>query len=140
MPGLNSCIKAAVYRADDEGHQMVGIRRGWAGLLHLNPDNPLSAERHTVPLTKANTRTIDRTGGTYLHTSRTNPARVKAQDVPEFLAPAAAGGPEPVDCTAHVLRVIEHLKLDGVLAIGGDDTLSYAVRLDREGVPIVCIP
>lgn len=142
VPGLNSCIKAAVYRADDEGHQVVGIRRGWAGLLHLNPDDPRSAEQHTLLLTKANTRTIDRTGGTHLHTSRTNPARVRAQELPEFFRPGASSPSDqaPVDCTAHVLRAIEHLQLDGVLAIGGDDTLSYAVRLHREGVPIVCIP
>ena len=141
VPGLNSCIKAAVHRAADEGHQVVGIRRGWAGLLRLNPDDPASADEHTVLLTKGNTRTIDRTGGTYLHTSRTNPGRVKASDVPAFLR-SVSGGEEtgPADCTAHVLRVIEHLKLGGILAIGGDDTLSYAVRLHREGVPMVCIP
>jgi len=142
VPGLNSCIKAAVYRAADEGHDMVGIRRGWAGLLYLNPDDPGSFDQHTMLLTKANTRTIDRTGGTYLHTSRTNPAKVKPRDLPEFLRDAfdTSDQDKTVDCTAHVLRVLQALKLDGVLAIGGDDTLSYAVRLHKEGFPVVCIP
>src|SRR5205814_5188166 len=67
----NPCIKAAVYRATDEGNEMVGIRRGWGGLLNFNPDDKRSHDEHIIPLTKANTRTIDRTGGTYLHTSRT---------------------------------------------------------------------
>lgn len=142
VPGLNSCIKAAVYRAADEGHDMVGIRRGWAGLLYLNPDDPGSFDQHTMLLTRANTRTIDRTGGTYLHTSRTNPAKVKPRDLPEFLRDAfdTSDQDKTVDCTSHVLRVLQALKLDGVLAIGGDDTLSYAVRLHKEGFPVVCIP
>ena len=74
VPGLNPCIKAAVYRASDEGHDMLGMRRGWGGLLYFNPDDPKTYDQHLVQLTKANTRTIDRTGGTYLHTSRTNPS------------------------------------------------------------------
>jgi ATP-dependent phosphofructokinase / diphosphate-dependent phosphofructokinase len=141
VPGLNSCIKAAVYRAVDEGHEMIGLRRGWAGLLHVSPEDERSASEYTVVLTKTNTRTIDRTGGTYLHTSRTNPGRVRAKDLPAFLRdsfPVEEGG--HADCTRHVLRVLEHLRLDGILAIGGDDTLSYAVRLHKEGVPVVCIP
>jgi 6-phosphofructokinase len=142
VPGLNSSIKAAVYRAAEEGHEVLGIRRGWAGLLYLNPDNPQSRDDHVVALTRANTRIIDRSGGTYLHTSRTNPGRVSPKDIPDFLKGSFESLPPnaPVDCTTHVLRVVEHLGLDGLIAIGGDDTLSYAVRLHREGVPIVCIP
>jgi 6-phosphofructokinase 1 len=142
VPGLNPCIKAAVYRATDEGHEMVGFRRGWGGLLNFNPDDPSSQSDHIVNLTKVNTRTIDRTGGTYLHTSRTNPGRVKYKELPEFLAPAYkdADKDKPVDCTKHALRVLEHLKIDALIAIGGDDTLSYAVRLHKENFPMVCIP
>ncbi len=142
VPGLNSCIKAASMRAIDEGHEMIGIRRGWAGLLHYNPDDPDSHEDLTVPLTRKVVRTIDRTGGTFLHTSRTNPGRVRPKDMPEFLKGKFEhpNGTEPADCTPHVLRVLEHLKLDGVLTIGGDDTLSYAVRLHKENFPVVCIP
>jgi len=142
VPGLNPCIKAAVYRATDEGHEMLGIRRGWGGLLNFNPDDKQTHTANIIPLTKANTRTIDRTGGTYLHTSRTNPGKVKKQGLPEFLKDSFQGTDKdtPIDCTKHVLRVVEYLKLDALIAIGGDDTLSYAVRLHNEGVPIVCIP
>ncbi len=142
VPGLNSTIKAAVVRATDEGSEVIGLRRGWAGLLRLNPDDPATRDEYVVPLNRANTRTIDRSGGTFLHTSRTNPGKVSRQDLPEFLRGAYAGlaDGELADCTPHVLRVVQHLKLDGLIAIGGDDTLSYAVRLHREGVPIVCIP
>lgn len=142
VPGLNPCIKAAVYRATDEGHEMIGVRRGWGGLLHFNPDDARTHEQHTIALTKTNTRTIDRTGGTYLHTSRTNPGKVKAQELPEFLQTtyAEAAKDKPADCTPHVMRVLESLKLDSLIAIGGDDTLSYAVRLHKEGFPVVCIP
>ncbi|HTK82223.1 MAG TPA: 6-phosphofructokinase [Bacteroidota bacterium] len=142
VPGLNPCIKAAVYRATDEGHEFIGIRRGWGGLLYYNPDNEKESAEHIVPLTKSNTRTIDRTGGTYLHTSRTNPGRVKPKELPGFLAGSykLAAGETTIDCTKHVLRVLAHLKLDALIAIGGDDTLSYAVRLHKENFPVVCIP
>ncbi len=142
VPGLNPCIKAAVYRATEEGNEMSGIRCGWAGLLYFNPDDPTTFNENIIPLTRTNTRTIDRTGGTYLHTSRTNPAKVKPNDLPTFLKSSyqTAETEKTVDCTEHVLRVLEHLKIDALIAIGGDDTLSYAVRLHKEGFPIVCIP
>lgn len=142
VPGLNACIKAAVHRASDEGHEVVGLRRGWAGLLRLDPRDPATRDEYVVPLTRANTRTIDRSGGTFLHTSRTNPGRVSPADLPGFLAAEYAGKAVDgvIDCTPHVLGVIQHLGLDALIAIGGDDTLSYAVRLHRENVPVVCIP
>ncbi len=142
VPGLNPCIKAAVYRATDEGHEVIGIRRGWGGLLYLNPDDKQTFAEHTIPLTKANTRTIDRTGGTYLHTSRTNPGRMKSKDIPGFLKSSMKSSEtdSPVDCTPHILNVLSSLKLDALIAIGGDDTLSYAVRLHKENFPIVCVP
>lgn len=142
VPGLNSTIKASVYRAADEGHEVFGIRRGWAGLLYFNPEDKQSHEHHIMPLTKTVTRTIDRTGGTFLHTSRTNPGKVKQKEIPEFLKDSLknSASDKPLDCTHHVLRVLQYLKLDGLIAIGGDDTLSYAVRLHKEGVPVVCVP
>src|SRR5260221_3384140 len=85
VPGLNPCIKAAVYRAIEEGHEVFGVRRGWGGLLYYNPENPQHQTEHIIALTRANTRTIDRTGGTYLHTSRTNPSKVKPKELPKFL-------------------------------------------------------
>ena len=87
VPGLNPAIKTVTYRAESEGHEIVGIRRGWMGLLHYNPDDPETHELFIRPLNKANTRTIDRTGGTFLHTSRTNPSRVRPEQAPVFLKP-----------------------------------------------------
>jgi 6-phosphofructokinase len=145
VPGLNPCIKAAVFRAIDEGHEMVGIRRGWGGLLKFNPDDPKSAEEHVIPLDKQNTRTIDRSGGTFLHTSRTNPSKVKAGDVPDFLKdpdhPEAEAADKSLrDFTPHVLKNLEILGIDVLIPIGGDDTLSYGQRLHSEGFPVVAIP
>ena len=142
VPGLNPCIKAVVNRAQDAGWDVVGIRRGWGGLLNFNPDNPESHDEWIQPLTKSSARTIDRYGGTHLHTSRTNPAKVKAPAMPEFLAGKFpfVGEKQIADCTAHTLRVIEHLKLDALVPIGGDDTLSFAARLHKEGVRVVAIP
>lgn len=143
VPGLNPCIKAVVNRAADLGWEVLGIRRGWAGLLHYNlDDEERSRGECLAPLTRQSVRTIDRYGGTHLHTSRTNPANVRAQDMPDFLAARfpLRDGQRAADCTPHVLAVIERLGLDALIPIGGDDTLSYAARLHREGVPIVAIP
>ncbi len=144
VPGLNPCIKTLVYRATDEGWEVLGIRRGWAGLLELDPDDPAGRDRCILPLDKQNTRTIDRTGGTFLHTSRTNPGRVRPRDLPEFLRsrafPATAGDDSRLDCTAHVLQVVDRLGIDVLVPIGGDDTLSYGERLYREGVHVVAVP
>jgi 6-phosphofructokinase 1 len=137
VPGLNPCIKALVTRIDGAGHEVVGIRRGWAGLLECNPDDPTSEEANILRLDPGRVRTIDRTGGTVLHTSRTNPANVRPKEVPSFLAREGEG---PFDFTEHVLRVIEHLEIDALVAIGGDDTLSYALRLHDEHFPVIAIP
>ena len=144
VPGLNPCIKTVVYSAIDEGMEVVGIRRGWGGLFEYNPDDPASHDQCVLKLDKINTRTVDRTGGTFLHTSRTNPGKVRAGDVPDFLrvplAEGETGDKGPFDFTPHVLRVIEKLGIDVLIPIGGDDTLSYAERMYREGVHIVAIP
>jgi len=145
VPGLNPCIKAVVYRAVEEGHEVVGIRRGWGGLLELNRDEPDSVVKHTQPLSKQVVRTIDRTGGTFLHSSRTNPAKVKPKDVPEFLKDPAhleaeAKDPSLRDFTVHVLKNLEYLGIDRLIPIGGDDTLSYGERLHSEGFPVIAIP
>jgi len=143
VPGLNPCIKAVVNRAEAEGQQVIGIRRGWWGLLHLNPDDPSSLAKCTIRLDNAHVRTIDRTGGTFLHTSRTNPGKVKPADIPEFLREPGwdpERDPSPRDFTPHVLKNLEYLKVDVLVPIGGDDTLSYGERLHEEGFPIVAIP
>jgi 6-phosphofructokinase 1 len=142
VPGLNVAIKAIVSRAAQHSIEVVGIRRGWMGLLGFNPDDPSHTEKWTLPLTAERVRTIDRTGGTILHTSRTNPSNVKPSEAPEHVAEGerAPNSKGTVDCTRHVMRVIDHLQLDALIPIGGDDTLSYASRLHHEGVQIVAIP
>ncbi len=147
VPGLNPCIKAVVDRAVDEGYEVLGFRLGWAGPININPDDPSEDWRWVMRLNKAVVRKIDRSGGTFLHTSRTRPSAVQADEIPAFLKdtfplvqPPDANEPAAVDLTKHVLRVLEYLKIDGLIAIGGDDTLSYAVRLHEEGFPIVGIP
>ena len=139
VPGLNACIKAVVNRVVSEGHQVVGIRRGWGGLAETNPDDPSSGEKNLLPLDRAAVRTIDRTGGTFLHSSRTNPAKVRTAEIPSFLT-GNFTGEGPHDVTPHVLRVLETHKIDVLIPIGGDDTLSYGLRLHEEGVPVIAIP
>jgi len=147
VPGLNSVIKGVVYLGAESDLEVTGIRRGWEGLTHVNLEDPMSRARYILPLNRANTRTIDRTGGTFLHTSRTNPAKMK--ELPEHLSgqefPRREFTKKGVtsmvyDITSKVLKNLEALKLDCLIAIGGDDTLSYAARLDKEGFPVVCIP
>jgi len=147
VPGLNPCIKMLVHRAIEEGFDVLGIRRGWAGLLEYDFDDPDSHARCVLPLDKLNTRTVDRTGGTFLHTSRTNPLKMKA--IPEFLAgkefPSKEATKKGVtstvfDMTSQVLSNLERLGIEYLVAIGGDDTLSYAAHLDKSGVKVVAIP
>ena len=139
VPGLNPCIKAVVNRVAEGGHDVIGLRRGWAALLKYDPAEPERAADWFQPLDAKAVRTIDRSGGTMLHTSRTNPGRVRPGDVPAFLADQAQGE-GPFDFTEHALRVVEDRGLDVLIPIGGDDTLSYALRLHDEGVPVVAIP
>jgi len=142
VPGLNVAIKAVVTRALNHDIEVVGLRRGWASLVNLDPDDPATLEKWTMPLTAERVRTVDRTGGTILHTSRTNPSKMKAAEVPAHIKPQhqVAGANGTVDVTAHALRVIESLHLEALTPIGGDDTLSYGARLNQEGVQIVAIP
>ena len=145
VPGLNPCIKAVVNRAVDAGHEVIGIRRGWGGLLLVDRDDPATIEKYILPLDNSFVRTIDRYGGTFLHTSRTNPGKVKPDSVPEFLKDpdhpeAEAADNTTRDFTPHVLKNLEFLKIDRLIPIGGDDTLSYGERLHRENFPVVAIP
>ncbi len=143
VPGLNPCIKTVVSRAAESGWEVFGFRRGWAGLLIYNLDASLEENSaYVLPLSRDRVRIIDRAGGTFLHTSRTNPGRVRPQDLPAFLKDLTPVGPDTktVDCTRHVLKVLERLGIDAMIPIGGDDTLSYGVRMHREGVRVVSIP
>jgi len=128
-----------VYRGAENKIEVTGIRRGWEGLTHVNLDEPGSRDRYILPLNRENTRMIDRDGGTMLHTSRTNPSKMKK--IPDFLA--AAGFPEHdglFDMSAQVLKNLERLGIDSLIAIGGDDTLGFAATLSRLGVKIVAVP
>ncbi len=147
VPGLNPVIKSVVYRANQMNCEVIGIRRGWEGLTHVNLEDAASKERYILPLNIHNTRTIDRTGGTFLHTSRTNPARMKK--LPPICANRTFPSRETVkdgvasktfDVTSQVLENVSALNLEYLVAIGGDDTLSYASRLDSEGVKVIAIP
>jgi 6-phosphofructokinase len=143
VPGLNSAIKGIVDAGLNEGYEIVGIRRGWEGLTHLNLEDPISRERYVMPLNRENTRTIDRTGGTILHTSRTNPLKMKA--IPEHLKGVEFPKKESAtgtiyDLTKQVLKNLESLRIDSLISIGGDDTLSYSSVLSGQGVRIVAIP
>ncbi|HUK78797.1 MAG TPA: 6-phosphofructokinase, partial [Thermoleophilia bacterium] len=142
VPGLNVAIKAVVNRAADHGIEVVGLRRGWASVMGIDPDDPATAAVFTTKLDAEAVRKIDRTGGTVLHSSRTNPVAVKAGDVPAFVRATdqTARDDGKVDCTGHALRVLNHLGLDALIPIGGEDTLSFAERLSREGFPCVAIP
>jgi 6-phosphofructokinase len=143
VPGLNSVIKSVVYRATEIGDEVVGIRRGWEGLTHLRFDAGPDPN-YIIRLDRTNTRTIDRTGGTWLHTSRTNPKKMKPSSVPPWLDPARVAAMTNadgvVDLTPVVLENIERLGLDLLVTIGGDDTLSFSRVLFDEGVPLVAIP
>lgn len=142
VPGLNACIKAVVNRAADNGWETVGLKRGWAGPLYYDLENAESNSDATVALDRTFVRHIDRRGGTILHTSRTNPAKVAADELPEFLDPATLTEADDgrYDCTPHVLRAMEALGIDAMIPVGGDDTLSFGARLSAEGFPVVAIP
>lgn len=139
VPGLNPAIKAIVNRAIDSGYDVLGIRRGWKGLLAFNPDADDNSE-WVMPLTRETVRRVDRSGGTFLHTSRTNPSNIKPDDLPDFLREPDKTYDKTVDTTPHILRVIEKLGINCLIPIGGDDTLSYGERLSREGMRVIGIP
>ena len=140
VPGLNPCIKTLVYRAESEGIRVIGIRRGWGGILAYDPDDPEVHFKYAQALRPSDVRTIDRTGGTYLHTSRTNPSAVRKKDVPEHLQKHFEEGVAVKDLTSLVLKNLETLGIDAIIPIGGDDTLSFAERLHKEGFPVIAIP
>ena len=140
-------IKSVVYRGAELGCEVIGIRRGWEGLTHVDLNEPASKAQYILPLNRENTRTIDRTGGTFLHSSRTNPTKIK--NLPSALLDQKFEAREStkkgvtttaLDVTPAVLKNIERLGLDCLIAIGGDDTLSYASELDRKGIKVIAVP
>ncbi|HJW76834.1 MAG TPA: 6-phosphofructokinase [Thermoleophilia bacterium] len=142
VPGLNVAIKAVTMRGRDHSIEVLGLRRGWASVLAIDPDDPASVTEWAVPLDAERVRTYDRSGGTALHTSRTNPSKVKPDAVPPAVRDDERRENEDgtIDCTAHALRVIDALGLDAIVPVGGEDTLSFADRLHHENVSVVAIP
>jgi ATP-dependent phosphofructokinase / diphosphate-dependent phosphofructokinase len=123
VPGLNPCIRSVTLSACDRGWEVVGFRRGWQGLINIDPDDPATVADHTIPLDRERVRGIDRQGGTILHTSRLDPRTVK-------------GG----DRTDHVLRVLDRLGVDAMVTLGGDGTLRFSAHLASLGYPVVSVP
>lgn len=146
VPGLNAIIKTVTYRGSENDVEVVGLRRGWEALTHLNLEDPTSRSHYLIPLSRENTRTIDRRGGTVLHSSRTNPSKMKK--LPDHLVgtdlPFSVNNDDSEtktwDLTGQVLANLSGLGIEHLIAIGGDDTLSYAARLDKLGVKIIAIP
>jgi 6-phosphofructokinase 1 len=153
VPGLNVAIKALVSRAEDMGISVLGLRKGWEGITFLDRsrkvedlafryEDPATWENYVVPLTLLNTRSIDRTGGTILGSTRTNPANVRVSDLPAHLASHGQGKApgDRVDLTDVVIKNMEYIGLDGIVVIGGDDTQSFGALLEKRGVPAWGIP
>ena len=138
VPGLNPAIRAVTIRALSEGYKVIGIRRGWAGLVNLQRDTQADNSEWVQVLTEEVVNRAGRTGGTFLHSSRTNPMSVKREAVPEHLKAAYAD--DVNDLVPEVLKNLDFLGIDHLIPIGGDDTLSVAVRLYREGVKVIAIP
>ncbi len=143
VPGLNGVIKSVTYRATDLGYDVLGIRRGWLGLTHQTPGRAMD-ERYVIPLDRTNTRTIDRTGGTWLHSSRTNPRKMRKAALPVHLDASAAEsmrtGEDRYDMTPVVMDNLESMGIDYLIPIGGDDTLSYSQTLHDAGMNLIAIP
>jgi 6-phosphofructokinase 1 len=147
VPGLNSVIKTVTYRSSEDDFEVIGLRRGWEGLTHLNCDDPASRRRYIMPLDRENTRTIDRRGGTVLHSSRTNPSKMQklpdhlsGKDFPVSLEWQSSTSVETWDLSQQVLTNLAVLGIDHLIVIGGDDTLGYAAKLDRLGMKVIAIP
>ena len=140
VPGLNTCIKAIALRAAERGDRVVGIRRGWGGLVQYDPSDAETAASCILALTPDVVRTIDRSGGTFLHSSRVNPAQMPTTELPPALKASFASDAPFVDMTPHVLRSLSTLKIDVLIPIGGVETLEYGLRMHAEGVPVIGVP
>ncbi len=138
VPGLNPAIRAVTIRALREGYQVVGLRRGWAGITEIIRDKGADNSNNYQILTEEIVNRAGRTGGTFLHTSRTKPSSMKKDDVPPHLRDAYNA--DVNDLTPDVIKNLDWLGIDYLVPIGGDDTLSYGVRLYAEGVKVIAIP
>ena len=147
VPGLNSVIKSVTYRSSENDIEVFGLRRGWEALTHVNLEDPASRSRYIIPLNRENTRTIDRHGGTVLHSSRTNPSKMRklpdhltGKDFPVSLGTKSGSNTKTWDVSPQVLANLAALGIEYLIAIGGDDTLSYAAKLNQFGVKVIAVP
>jgi ATP-dependent phosphofructokinase / diphosphate-dependent phosphofructokinase len=138
VPGLNPAIRAVTLRAIREGYTVIGIKNGWDGVIQIDPSKPLAEQEYCMVLDEVTVNRIGRTGGTFLHSSRTNADKVHFSDVPEHFAHKYKD--EYNDLTPEVLNNLKHIGVDYLIPIGGDDTLSYAYHLHKQGVKTVAIP
>ncbi len=138
VPGLNPAIRAATIRANRNGYRVVGLRNGWEGIMKIDRTKPLEEQKYCQILTEQNVQKIARTGGTFLHTSRTKPSKVAKDKVPENLRDKYNA--DENDLTDDIIKNLEYLGIDYLVPIGGDDTLSYGLRLHKAGVRCVGIP
>ena len=137
VPGLNPAIRAITIRALRDGYKVVGIRHGWGGLVDYVREDKADNSDHVQPLSETIVGPIGRTGGTFLHTSRVRPSHLPRERVPAHVT----GYDQPInDVTKEVLKNLEHIGVDVLIPIGGDDTLSYGKRLHDEGMKVVAIP
>src|SRR6202048_2316804 len=147
VPGLNAVIKTITYRSSENNIETIGLRRGWEALTHLDLADPASRRRDVIALDRENTRTMDRRGGTMLHSSRTNPSKMKklpghlaAEDFSVSLSTSDGVATKTWDVSKEVLRNLSALHIERLVVVGGDDTLGYAAKLNELGVKIVAIP
>jgi ATP-dependent phosphofructokinase / diphosphate-dependent phosphofructokinase len=147
VPGLNAVIKSVTYRSSENDIEVFGFRRGWEGLTHVNLEDPTSRSHYVMPLNRENTRTIDRRGGTVLHSSRTNPSKMQklpdhlaGRDFPVGLSNKGGIATKTWDVSRQVLANLSALGIEHLIVIGGDDTLGYATKLEKLGVKIIAIP
>lgn len=138
VPGLNPAIRGVTIRAIREGFQVIGIRRGWGGMIEIVPDKDADNKENFIILTEEMVNKASRTGGTFLHTSRTRPSHVPKTNIPFHLRDKYSE--DMNDLTPEVLKNLDFLGIDYIIPIGGDDTLSYGVRLHQEGVKVIAIP
>jgi len=137
VPGLNMGLKSLVYRIIDLGFEPIGVRKGWDGLINYNPHDPSTYSDHFIELTKNIVRPIDRTPGSFLHSSRIEPRQVPSEKVPDFLREKKT---ETQDLSGHIMDVVKRLEFRALIVIGDDDMLHYAAYLSQQGVPIIAIP
>ena len=138
VPGLNPAIRAATIRANRNGYKMVGLRNGWEGIMNIDRSKALEDQHYCQVLEEGNVQKIAWTGGTFLHSSRTKPSKVSKKNVPEFLREKY--NEDVNDLTVEIIKNLEYLGIEYLVPIGGDDTLSYGLRLHKEGIRCIWIP